>query len=120
MKIKEIARVVSGATPSTNHPEYYDGGIIWATPKDLSNQNSKFFFSGERTISDIGLKSCAAEIIPAGNILMSSRAPIGLIAINKVDCCTNQGFKSLVLNHNVCDVNYMYYYMKYHIKEIGH
>lgn len=118
MKIKEIARVVNGATPSTKNPEYYDGGIVWATPKDLSNQDSKFFFSGERTISAIGLKSCAAEIIPAGNILMSSRAPIGLIAINKVDCCTNQGFKSLVLNHDLCDVNYMYYYMKHHLKEI--
>lgn len=118
MKIKDVARVVGGATPSTKHPEYYDGGIIWATPKDLSDQGSKFFFSGERTISDLGLKNCAAEIIPPDNILMSSRAPIGLIAINKVDCCTNQGFKSLVLNRNFCDVNYMYYYMKYHIKEI--
>lgn len=118
MKIKEVARVIGGATPSTKHPEYYDGGIVWATPKDLSDQGSKYFFSGERTISDLGLKSCAAEIIPAYNILMSSRAPIGLIAINKVDCCTNQGFKSLVLNRNLCDVNYMYYYMKHHLKEI--
>ena len=118
MKIKDVARVIGGATPSTKHPEYYDGGIVWATPKDLSDQGRKFFYSGGRTISDLGLRSCAAEIIPADNILMSSRAPIGLIAINKVDCCTNQGFKSLVLDRNLCDVDYMYYYMKYHIKEI--
>ena len=118
MKIKDVARVVGGATPSTKHPEYYNGKIVWATPKDLSIQNNKFFSSGERTITEKGLSSCAAEMIPANNILMSSRAPIGLLAINTVDCCTNQGFKNLILDSNLCDVHFMYYYLKYHIKAI--
>lgn len=118
IKLTDIAEVVSGATPSTNHPEYYDGTVVWATPKDLSEQHNKYFTKGERNITEQGFKSCSASMIPADNILMSSRAPIGLLAINTVPCCTNQGFKSLILDHSKCDVDYMYYYLQYHIKEI--
>lgn len=118
VKIKDIAKVINGATPSTDHAEYYNGDIIWVTPKDLSDQNSKFFWKGERTISQKGYDSCSTEMIPAGNLLISSRAPIGLISINKVDCCTNQGFKSLIIDNKVCDVEFIYYYFKLHLKEI--
>ena len=118
VKIKDIAEVINGSTPSTKHPEYYDGNIIWITPKDLSDQNSKYVFKGERTITQAGYNSCSTKIIPKDNILISSRAPIGLISINKVDCCTNQGFKSLIIDKTKCDEEYLYYYLKYHIKEI--
>lgn len=57
-------------------------------------------------------------MIPAYNILMSSRAPIGLLAINKYECCTNQGFKNIIVDKTICNVDYLYYYLKYHIKEI--
>ena len=57
-------------------------------------------------------------MIPPYNILMSSRAPIGLLAINKNECCTNQGFKNLVLDKSICDTDYMYYYLQFHMKEI--
>lgn len=116
--ISSFARVVNGATPSTGRPEYYDGDIVWVTPKDLSDQNGKYFSKGERTITQKGYDSCSTEMIPAGNLLMSSRAPIGLLSINTVECCTNQGFKSLVIDSEKCDVEYLYYYLKYHIKEI--
>lgn len=118
IKLTDVAEVVSGATPSTNHPEYYDGTVVWATPKDLSDQHTKYFTKGERNITEQGFKSCSASMIPAENILMSSRAPIGLLAINTVPCCTNQGFKSLILDHSKCDTDYMYYYLQYHIQEI--
>lgn len=117
-RIENLAEIVSGATPSTSDLDNYDGDIVWFTPKDLSSQNKKIIERGERCISNKGFKSCSAQIIPAYNILMSSRAPIGLLAINKVECCTNQGFKSLVLNKLLCDENYIYYYLKLHIKEI--
>lgn len=118
VKLSSVAQIVSGATPSTKHQEYYDGNIIWATPKDLSDQGGKYFFKGERNITKEGFDSCSASMIPPNNILMSSRAPIGLIAINRVPCCTNQGFKSLILNHEKCDTDYIYYYLKSHIREI--
>lgn len=118
VKIKEIAKVVNGSTPSTKCPEYYDGDILWITPKDLSEQGEKYIYRGERTITQAGYNSCSTEMIPKNNILMSSRAPIGLLAINKVDCCTNQGFKNLVINKSKCHEEFLYYYLKYHIKEI--
>lgn len=118
VRLKDIAEVINGSTPSTQNPEYYDGDIIWITPKDLSDQNSKYIYSGERSITQEGYNSCSTKMIPENNILMSSRAPIGLLAINKVECCTNQGFKSLIVDKTKCNVEYLYYYLKYHIKEI--
>ena len=118
MKIKDIATVVNGSTPSSKKKEYYNGDIIWITPKDLSDQGKKYIYKGERNITKEGYCSCSTTLIPAENILMSSRAPIGLLAINKNECCTNQGFKNLVVNKEICNVEFLYYYLKYHIKEI--
>jgi len=117
-KLGEIAEIYNGSTPSTKEFDNYDGNIVWATPKDLSDQNSKYFYQGSRNITQKGFDSCSTQLIPANNILMSSRAPIGLFAINKVDCCTNQGFKNIVLDKKITDVDFMYYFLKYHVKEI--
>lgn len=117
-KLGEITNIYNGSTPSTKEADNYDGDIIWATPKDLSDQQSKYFYCGSRNITKKGFNSCSTQMIPANNILMSSRAPIGLFAINKVDCCTNQGFKNIVLDKKNADVDFMYYFLKYHVKEI--
>ena len=117
-KLGDIATIVNGSTPSTNCPQYYDGNIIWITPKDLSEQKSKFITKGNRNITIEGYNSCSTQLIPAHNILLTSRAPIGLIAINDVECCTNQGFKNIIIDTQIADVEYLYYYLKYHIKEI--
>lgn len=117
-KLGEISEIFNGSTPSTRNKDNYGGDIIWATPKDLSDQDSKYFYQGARNITQNGLKDCGAKMIPANNILMSSRAPIGLLAINKVECCTNQGFKNIVLNKSLADENYLYYYLKLHINQI--
>ena len=117
-KLKEIAKVVNGATPSSSNVDFYDGDIIWFTPKDLSDQKSKYIERGERNLTQEGYESCSTKMLPAYNILMSSRAPIGLIAINVNPCCTNQGFKSLIVNKDICDVDYLYYYLIHHMPEI--
>ena len=117
-KLGEICEVVNGATPSTKDSDNYDGSIIWITPKDLSDQKKKYIKRGQRMITEKGFNCCSAQMIPPYNILMSSRAPIGLLAINQSECCTNQGFKNLVLDKTLCDVDFMYYYLKFHIKEI--
>ena len=118
MKIKEFAQVINGSTPSSKNPQYYDGDIVWFTPKDLATQNKKYVSVSERTISEKGYKSCSTSMLPPGSVLMSSRAPIGLLAITTVPCCTNQGFKSFILDTEKCNPEYLYYYLKYHIKEI--
>ncbi|MDD5970556.1 MAG: restriction endonuclease subunit S [Paraprevotella sp.] len=117
-KLGDIADIINGATPSTSCEDNYDGEIVWITPKDLSEQKAKYVERGSRNITQKGFNSCSAQMIPAYNILMSSRAPIGLLAINKAECCTNQGFKNIVVDRSICDVDFLYYYLKYHIKEI--
>ena len=117
-KLGDIADIINGATPSTSCEDNYDGEIVWITPKDLSEQKAKYVERGSRNITQQGFNSCSAQMIPAYNILMSSRAPIGLLAINKIECCTNQGFKNIVVDRSICDVDFLYYYLKYHIKEI--
>lgn len=118
VKLKDIAEVVSGATPSTSNPSFYDGDIYWITPKDLAdNENRKYIDNCGRKITAEGYNSCSTVMIPSNNILISTRAPIGYIAINKVDCCTNQGFKSLICNKKVV-VDYLFYLLKSRMNEI--
>lgn len=119
VELKELVEVKNGSTPSTNNPEFYDGDISWITPKDLSIQKSKYVFRGERNITANGLKSCSATIIPSGSILMSSRAPIGLLAIAGTELCTNQGFKNFVVKGNKINNEYLFYYIKTRIKDIS-
>ena len=118
MKVKQFATVVSGATPSKKHPEYYGGDIVWFTPKDLSDSGRKYMKCGQLSLTKDGFDSCSASMIPAHSVLMSSRAPIGLLAINETECCTNQGFKSIVPNQEICLTEYLYYYLKQNIKAV--
>ena len=115
--IEEIADVYNGATPSTTNEWNYGGDIIWITPKDLSDQKQKFVYQGERNISQVGYDSCSTHLLPQNTILMSSRAPIGLLAIAKTELCTNQGFKSFVSKEENME-SYLYYYLQIHIKQI--
>ena len=116
-RIDEITIVYNGATPSTTEEDNYRGDIIWITPKDLSSQQQKFIYQGERNISQKGYDSCSTHILPINSILMSSRAPIGLLAITKTELCTNQGFKNFVPKEDYFST-YLYYYLLSHIKQI--
>ena len=113
----DFAQIKNGATPSTSDESNYGGDIVWITPKDLSDQKSKFIYQGERNITRQGFDSCSTSLLPIGSVLMSSRAPIGLVSIAKNEVCTNQGFKSLIPN-NLDDSIYLYYYIKHHIQQI--
>ena len=92
----DFAEIKNGATPSTADEANYGGDIVWITPKDLSDQQSKFVYQGERNITEQGFDSCSTSILPTNSVLMSSRAPIGLVSIAKHEVCTNQGFKSFI------------------------
>lgn len=106
--ISDLGEVVGGATPSTKKPENYENGkISWITPKDLSTLSGRYIIRGERNITETGLNSCSAKLLPPKTILFSSRAPIGYIAIAANEMSTNQGFKSVVPN---ADTDYMFLY----------
>ena len=95
--ISDLGKVIGGATPSTKNKDYYvEHGIGWITPNDLSNTSNKYIAHGERDITEEAVASCSTIIMPRGTVLMSSRAPIGYLAIASDDVCTNQGFKSII------------------------
>ena len=110
----EIAEIVSGATPKTSVAEYWGGGIPWVTPKELSGLEGPSIASTGRTLTEAGLKSCAASLLPPRSVLLSSRAPIGLVAINDVPMATNQGFKSLVPDDDRVDSKFLYWWLRHH------
>lgn len=111
VKIDTVTNVISGGTPSTKIPEYWDGDIVWLTPKDLSDYNSVYISKGERNITDLGYKKSSAQIMPKGSVLFTSRAPIGYVAIADTDLCTNQGFKSFVPSMDIKS-EYLYQLLK--------
>lgn len=100
----EVGEIVSGATPKTEIPEYWSDNnnesIAWISPADLSKQGMLYIARGNKSITNAGYNSCSTKMLPAGSILFSSRAPIGLMAIAANEVCTNQGFKSIVLKED--------------------
>ncbi|MCM1218767.1 MAG: restriction endonuclease subunit S [Lachnospiraceae bacterium] len=112
-KLGEIGTIVGGATPSTSNAAYYGGNIPWLTPKDLSSFQDRYIERGERNITDDGLRSCSAQLLPAGSVLFSSRAPIGYVAVAKNPIATNQGFKSIVPDTAKVDSLFLYYLLTY-------
>lgn len=104
--------IVSGATPSTHEPSYWEGEIEWATPRDLSQLNGPHLHRTERRITREGLLSCGATLLPPNSVLFSSRAPIGHVAINAVPMATNQGFKSFVPHPDEVDPSFLYHWLR--------
>ncbi len=117
VKLSEISKIVGGGTPSTSENSYWDGNIPWITPKDLSSHKDMYISSGSRSITEIGLKNSSAKLVPQDTVLFTSRAPIGYVAIASQPVCTNQGFKSLVLNEGY-DSRFFYYLLKHHTPDI--
>lgn len=109
----DVARVVSGGTPKTGIPEYWDGDVFWATPKDLSGLKTTRIETTPRKLSEAGLRASSAEVLPVNSVLFSSRAPIGLIAVNSVPIATNQGFKSFVPDAEKLDAGYLYRWLEW-------
>lgn len=105
-KLKNLFRTVSGSTPKTDFEPFWDGDIVWITPADYKTED-RVIISGRRNITMEGVNSCGTTIIPIDSIIFSKRAPIGLVAINKVPLCTNQGCISCIPNKNT---NTQFYY----------
>lgn len=111
-KISDIADVVGGGTPKTAIDEYWNGDIPWLTPRDLTGYDKVYISHGDRFITEDGLKNSSTKLMPKGSVLLTSRAPIGYVAIAENEICTNQGFKSLVPKQNKCISEFLYYWIK--------
>lgn len=110
--VEEVSEIVSGATPRTDVPAYWEGDVSWVTPKELSGLEGIYINRTERRITEAGLRSCAATMLPVGAVLFSSRAPIGHTAICAVPMATNQGFKSFVPRAGLLDEHFLLYWLR--------
>ena len=117
IKLGDISEVIGGGTPSTKNYDFWNGDIPWLTPKDLSGYNNRYISRGERNITKLGLQNSSARMLPKGTVLLTSRAPIGYLAIAENDVCTNQGFKSIILKDGYCP-EFFYYLLKNNIDYI--
>ncbi len=106
--LRYIFTVVGGSTPSSGVPEYWDGDIPWVTPEDLGQLPSNYVTTTRRQITQAGYESCGTTMVPIGSLIMSTRAPVGHLAIAGKRLCTNQGCKALVLQKSET-VRYYYY-----------
>ncbi|EDH8379136.1 restriction endonuclease subunit S [Salmonella enterica] len=117
VKLKDCCEVVGGATPKRNVAFYWDGDIPWITPKDVSNLSEPYIYEAPEYISKAGYKSAATYMLPVGTVLLTSRAPIGNVAIAGIELCTNQGFKSLIPGQNVHS-KYLYHCIKKFVPQL--
>lgn len=107
-KLGEVCEIVNGSTPKSAVPEYWDGDICWVTPTDLGQLGKRSIERTARSITKAGYDSCSTTLVPAGAVVMSSRAPIGHLAIAATELCTNQGCKSFVPTSAV-ESEYLYH-----------
>ena len=105
-RLSDIAEVVGGGTPDTTDSTLWNGGIQWFTPTEVGH--SKYVSMSVRTISQHGLQKSSAKILPAGSILLSSRATVGECSITQKDCTTNQGFQNLIPKKGINN-EFLYY-----------
>ena len=117
-RLKTMARIVNGATPSTLTPEYWGGDITWLTPEDLGRLDTAYIEHGARSITQKGYDSCGTTIAPAGSLVISTRAPIGHIAILRRPACVNQGCR-LIITADAIQSGYLYYQLAVAKSEIA-
>ena len=100
--------IVNGGTPASAEEAYWDGTTVWLTPDDLGQNEGAWIGSGRRTITEEGVRNSSARVTPAGSIVLSTRAPIGHLAITGVPAATNQGCRTLIPSSEA-DGCYAYY-----------
>ena len=111
VRIKDIVTVVGGSTPSTKDALNFGGDIPWLTPKDLSGTHPRYVSRGNRNLSLKGLHRCSATLLPKNTVLLTTRAPIGYVALSANPIATNQGFRSLIVKPEF-DHEFLYYWLK--------
>ncbi len=95
-KLGDILSVKGGTTPSTTDPRFWNGNIAWTSPRDITTLNGMYLFKTERTITEEGLAKISSGLLPAGTLLMSSRAPVGVLAFAEIPLAINQGYIAII------------------------
>lgn len=109
-RLGDVCEIVSGTTPKSNVPEYWDGDISWVTPAEL-NEEQTIIYESERKITKQAVEDSSLKPFPAGTVLLSSRAPIGKVAIAGTEMYCNQGFKNLICSDKIHN-KYLFWFLK--------
>ncbi len=112
--LDDILTVKGGSTPSTSEPAYWNGKIHWTSPKDITNLNGIYLFDTERKITELGLSKISSGLLPKGTLLMSSRAPVGVLAFCEVPVAINQGYIA-ILDNKGYSKEFIYLWLKANI-----
>ena len=113
----DVATVVGGGTPKRSEPDFWNGNVPWATPTDVTGLRGRTISQTASSITEAGLVSSSATLLPPNSLLMTTRATIGACAINRVEMATNQGFQNLVPKAETC-VDFLYYLVQYHVRRL--
>ena len=112
--LDDILTVKGGTTPSTAEPAYWNGTIHWTSPRDITNLNGIYLFDTERKITELGLSKISSGLLPKGTLLMSSRAPVGVLAFSEVPIAINQGYIA-ILDNKGYSKEFIYLWLKINI-----
>lgn len=112
--LDNILSVKGGTTPSTSEPNYWNGTIHWTSPRDITNLNGIYLFDTERKITKLGLSKISSGLLPKGTLLMSSRAPVGVLAFCEVPVAINQGYIA-ILDNKGYSKEFIYLWLKINI-----
>ena len=115
--LDDILSVKGGSTPSTANSDFWDGEISWTTPRDLSSNVGVYLFKTERKITEEGLEKISSGLLPTGTILLSSRAPVGYLAISDIPLAINQGYIAILDNKDFSKY-FIYLWLKENIDYI--
>ena len=110
VKLGDVCEIISGSTPKTGVEEYWDGDLCWITPAEITDDDI-VITDTNRKISEAGAKSCSLTLMPVGTVLLSSRAPIGKVAITGKEMYCNQGFKNLICSDAINN-KYLFWFLK--------
>lgn len=121
VRLGDVCAIVNGGTPKTGVDEYWDGDILWITPKDLGRVKTIKTDHTSRKLTQKGVENSSAKIIPANSVILSTRAPIGHVVINSQPMAFNQGCRGLVPGDDIT-TKYLYYFLKLsknHLNDLG-
>lgn len=106
-RLKNFCIIKNGSTPKSDNELFWNGNIIWITPQDIGKKESIYLSDSLRKITEEGYRSCGTSLVPKNSIILTTRAPIGNIAISSVELCMNQGCKALIIKNR--EFKYIYY-----------
>ena len=101
VRLGDVAEVVGGSTPSRSRKEFWEGDVPWVVPSELTNLKGRYLTATKEAITDAGLRSAGLTLIPSGSVLLTTRATIGVTAINIIPVATNQGFQNLIVKNGI-------------------